>query len=363
MDCDVFVLHANSDSREAERVGAGLRGLGLHAVVGPWNPKRKPNCKAAVLIVTGAIVEIEKAVESVLYHEKWIFVLRLASFPAEGKLRLQLNRRPGVRWIEGVARPFEVSLWDLQRALSVHFKLPPLPPPTPETPPPPPAVTPLHEWTAPPRLEDPPLEKKSRVDDGNEVTVRNFLREVKTAKGVLKNVKPLRGFFSYSRNDDLFTGRALSTLREKIAHELHMQLGREVELWQDTREIRGGAKVERRNPKRHRDFEPYFIPVVTPNSVNSENCGFELKAFREQERALNRADLIFPIHYLDVMQLESDEIGTNDEWLELIRDRQLEDYTQLRFVSFEKEEVKRFVGKFCSNINRVLKKQIEASDE
>ena len=120
MACDVFVLHATSDSRMADRVGATLRNAGFEAFVGRWDRAKPPKCRAVVVIATRDIAEIEGAIGSALWQQLPIFALRLEPFQAQGNLRGFL-RAPTLSWIEGAAHSLDDSLVELTRALSVRL--------------------------------------------------------------------------------------------------------------------------------------------------------------------------------------------------------------------------------------------------
>jgi hypothetical protein len=188
-----------------------------------------------------------------------------------------------------------------------------------------------------------------------------FLAAVKRAGGVLADVRPLRGFFSYSRQDDQLSDKALSRLREKIADALKMQLGHDVEVWQDTHDIRGGARWELEIRKAIAS-SVFFIPIVTPSSVNSTTRQLEWDAFRETERALERTDLVFPIVYVGVSQLRREGTWKNEEQLALIGERQYADFTELRFLPFDDGAVKRFIWEFCGSIVIALGKRVEGAE-
>ena len=106
MACDVFILHASSDKRMADRVGAALRSVGFDAFVGPWDRNKPPKCRAVVIIATSDIAEIEGAIGSAVWDRLPIFALRLEPFHAQGNLRIHLKSST-LSWIEGVARPLE----------------------------------------------------------------------------------------------------------------------------------------------------------------------------------------------------------------------------------------------------------------
>ncbi len=369
MDCDVFVLYAARDQNTAERVGGALRTSGVTARVAQWDRSRPASCRAAVLVVTSATPEIESSIASIAYHKIPVFALRLQRFEARRNLSYYL-KSIDLTWIDGEQPPLSDRLAELaervaqrlfpgrsgdaprlppradnagQKSEDIPILADPAPANNPEAPPPPPPENSGFPKTALP--ENP------------------FLRTVKRAGGVLANVRPLRGFFSYSRDDDRSSEKALSKLREKITGELNMALGlgRMVELWQDTQDIRGGTRWQD-EIRKGIETSVFFIPIITPNSINSPNCQFEFDAFREQEQTLGRSDLIFPILYIDVWQLKRESHWRGDERLQLVAERQFEDFTELRPRAFDDGEVKKFIITFCKSVAEALRKRPDDSD-
>jgi hypothetical protein len=122
------------------------------------------------------------------------------------------------------------------------------------------------------------------------------------------------GFFSYSREDDEAFRRPLSALRGGIYHELSAQLARSkmnFRLWQDHAAIAPG-KLWESEIKAAIDQAIFFIPIVTPRAVKSKWCKFEIEAFLAREKELGRNDLVFPILYISVSELENEAKWRND---------------------------------------------------
>src|SRR5580698_4836405 len=66
----------------------------------------------------------------------------------------------------------------------------------------------------------------------------------------------------------------------------------------------------------------FFIPIITPTVVRSQYCRFELESFLAREKELGRADLVFPILYIRVPELEDGERQKSDPVLSMIAKRQ-----------------------------------------
>jgi hypothetical protein len=149
----------------------------------------------------------------------------------------------------------------------------------------------------------------------------------------LAELREIVGFFSYSREDDESYKGRLSALREGIQHELSAQLGRSrtmFRLWQDKEAIAPG-KLWESEIKTAIAQSVFFIPIVTPRAVNSEYCRFEFDAFLDRERALGRADLVFPILYVPVPALANEAQWRNHPVLSAIAKRQYVDWQTFRY--------------------------------
>jgi hypothetical protein len=172
----------------------------------------------------------------------------------------------------------------------------------------------------------------------------------------LVELSELVGFFSYSRDDDeAFKGK-LSSLRDGIERELSAQLGRSrrtFRVWQDQEAIAPG-KLWESEIKKAIDESFFFIPIVTPRSINSKYCKFELEAFLAREKGLGRSDLVFPILYISVAALENDANWRNDPVLSTIGQRQYLDWRSQRHLDIETSQVREKIERFCQRIVEAL---------
>ena len=98
----------------------------------------------------------------------------------------------------------------------------------------------------------------------------------------LADLPNLKGFFSYSREDDEDFRRELSAMRAAIGRNLAALLGRkkrqDFDLWQDVDAIAPGKMWEREIAKAIEE-SVFFIPIVTPRAVASPNCRSEFESF------------------------------------------------------------------------------------
>jgi hypothetical protein len=172
----------------------------------------------------------------------------------------------------------------------------------------------------------------------------------------LTDLPELVGFFSYSREDDDDAAGRLTALRDAIQRELRGQLGRtrrQLRLWQDKEAIVPG-QLWQKEIKVAIEEAVFFIPIITPTVVNSSYCRSEFEFFLEQERMLERSDLVFPILYIRVPELEQESRWRDHPVLSVIGQRQWVDWRQLRLLPVEDLAVRRAIEVFCSKIIETL---------
>jgi hypothetical protein len=173
----------------------------------------------------------------------------------------------------------------------------------------------------------------------------------------LTDTAELVGFFSYSRDDDEDSHGALSALRERIQRELRGQLGRTTKnfrLWQDKESISFG-KLWEAEIKVAVKQAMFFIPIITPTVIRSKNCRFEIESFLAREAQLGRNDLVFPILYIRVPELEDVSLHRSDSVLSMIAKRQYLDWRELRHRDVTDTVVKEAVERFCAKICEILR--------
>jgi hypothetical protein len=172
----------------------------------------------------------------------------------------------------------------------------------------------------------------------------------------LIRLKPV-GFWSYSRQDDELSFGKLSQLRKLLMAEVQQQFGREtVQIFQDAETISHGAEWER-EIKASLDDSTFFIPIITPNFVQSEWCTREVSLFFEREQALFRTypDLprrgrIFPFLLIDIEDVDPHDSAV----VAALQKRQMFDYRPHRFRSLQDEQVQQALSGFAAAIRELL---------
>jgi hypothetical protein len=181
----------------------------------------------------------------------------------------------------------------------------------------------------------------------------------------LAELPEIVGFFSYSREDDQGSRGALSELRDAIQNELSAQLGRsqtDFRIWQDKAAIPLGALWEKEIDEGIKQAA-FFIPIITPRALRSQNFAFEFKTFLERETELGRDDLVFPILYISVPALEEEKLWRDDPVLKIVGTRQYLDWRELRHHDSHTLEVRQKLEQFCRGITNALHKQWLSPEE
>lgn len=181
----------------------------------------------------------------------------------------------------------------------------------------------------------------SRTDDAESSTIR---------------LQPI-GFWSYSRQDDELSKGKLSNLRALLMSEIQQQYGREpIQLFQDVSAIPHGAEwgYEIRKSLYNATF---FIPIITPNFIQSEWCSAEVMIFLEREQdlcatypELPRRSRIFPLQLIDITGVDA----FNPDVLAALELRQSFDFRALRHRNLDDETVRHALADFATSIRRAL---------
>jgi TIR domain len=174
----------------------------------------------------------------------------------------------------------------------------------------------------------------------------------------------LIGFFTYSREDDVDFGDVLSKFRNAIQAELSAQLGRNRDnfrIWQDKFAIPHGGLWQKQIVDGIKQ-SAFFIPIITPRVVNSPHCAFEFNSFLAREKELGRDDLVFPILYISVPELD-DGTWQQSSVLKIVSERQYLDWRDFRPRELSEPEVRKELIQFCRNISNALRKPWESPEE
>ncbi len=161
-------------------------------------------------------------------------------------------------------------------------------------------------------------------------------------------------FWSYSHDDDRLDRGRVVQLAEHLREELALTTGREMRFFVDRSGIEWGDQWRDRIDSALVETT-FFIPVLTPRYFTRPECRRELLEFYSQAESLGLRELILPIHYIAVSELNSDN---TDEAIALVARMQYEDWTSRRLLNVDSAEYRQAVNGLAVRLV-ALAKQIE----
>src|SRR3954468_11825168 len=131
-------------------------------------------------------------------------------------------------------------------------------------------------------------------------------------------------FLSCTRLDDEFHGGAITALRRQLELGVRVVTGdRTFTIFQDVEGIAFGEHWPSSLDEALASAR-FMIPVLSPSFFTSEPCCAELRKFLAHERAANRRDLILPIYFVTIRELERQKRA--NELVRELSERQWEDW-------------------------------------
>lgn len=164
--------------------------------------------------------------------------------------------------------------------------------------------------------------------------------------------KNIKGFFSYSHQNEKHGRGNLSLLRELLEIELCEQTGESIEIFQDTEDIAWG-EIWKTKIIKSLDSSKFLIAIVTPSYLRSEFCRFELEYFLSLEKTIG-SERILPLIYIETPDLKN----IKDPVFAELNNRQYFDVTKLRLSSLKSTSSKRQLEKFSRRIRELIVEEI-----
>jgi hypothetical protein len=167
----------------------------------------------------------------------------------------------------------------------------------------------------------------------------------------------LRGFWSYVRKDDKAVDGAITRLAEHVVEDYEMKRGDEtIDLFLDTAKVKWGERW-REKVREAIEGGAFFVPIVTPRFLSSEECRKEILEFAEQERELGREGLIMPLYFVEVAAVEAKDSG--DPVVELLLENNREDWRERRLLDRSVQAYKKGVDKL---VNRLIEVAVDGAE-
>ena len=159
------------------------------------------------------------------------------------------------------------------------------------------------------------------------------------------------GFWSYVHRDNEQSGGRIHRLADKIRDEFSLMSGEDLALFVDRDELVWGVEWRARIETALQETT-FFIPVVTPRYFTSEECRKELMKFATHARSLGALELLLPILYVDVADLDE---NSSDEARAIIAGMQYVDWRDLRLTDEDSEAYARAVNHLASRLAEIAR--------
>lgn len=166
-------------------------------------------------------------------------------------------------------------------------------------------------------------------------------------------------FMSYTHSDNEFRGGDLTTLREQIEKTFKFRSGDEIRIFQDIEGVNVGHNIQQRIVESLNETF-VLLPIITPSYLKSAWCRDEFQRFLERERTLGSNELILPIYYQDVPELNaarrhpSQAQPSNDPIITALAPRLAADWRKLQERPMDDPEVQKKLNDIADRIKQII---------
>ena len=169
----------------------------------------------------------------------------------------------------------------------------------------------------------------------------------------MTNNKP-SAFLSYARFDDSHNRKSIQWLCNRLTGEVRELTGVPFKMFIDTEDIRYGEMWDR-TIQEALESALFLIVIMTPSYFKSDNCKKEYDLFRKLEKIQKRSDLILPVYYVSVEEIDKERIPPKNKWLDDLVHRQYIDFRSLRFENRTSKGMHKKIVELAGRVSELLK--------
>jgi hypothetical protein len=156
------------------------------------------------------------------------------------------------------------------------------------------------------------------------------------------------GFWSYVHDDDDDEGGRITTLAGHLSRRVRLLTGTQFPIFLDKSNLGWGDDWRNRIQEALLSTA-FFIPIITPSYFQHARCREELQSFASMAEALGLIELILPLYYVDVAELNTEE-PSGDELIELVRKYQWEDFREVALEDIESSIYRKAVNQLAQQL-------------
>lgn len=157
-----------------------------------------------------------------------------------------------------------------------------------------------------------------------------------------------QAFWSYTHKDNEADSGRITQLADDLAAEYGLLTSADMKLFLDISEIEWGAALLPSIGAALAQIS-FFIPVITPRYFKSDACRKELQDFHASADALGLSELILPVLYVDVPELQDTE-PSDDQLVNVIKERKWFDWRDLRLADRSSSEYRSGINKMADRV-------------
>jgi hypothetical protein len=161
----------------------------------------------------------------------------------------------------------------------------------------------------------------------------------------------IAGFWSYVHADDAGDGGRILSLERKLRDEYRLQTGDEISLFVDHETLGWGDEWAQRINEAIAGTT-FFIPILTPSYFHSQECRNELLKFVREAERLGLKQLLMPVYWVTVPELENDPARSADEAIKVVSQYQREDLRDVRLEDEDSAAFRKAVARLAGEIAR-----------
>jgi len=158
------------------------------------------------------------------------------------------------------------------------------------------------------------------------------------------------GFWSYVHQDDAAEGGRISELARDVAGQYELLTGQSIDLFLDRDAIQWGDRW-RDSVEAGIQTAAFFVAIITPRYFQSAECRNELQSFARKAKEIGVSELVVSLRYVETPELE--DPSPTDPLVELVKEFQWEDWTDLRFHDRDSATYRRAVGELAERLAEV----------
>lgn len=163
-------------------------------------------------------------------------------------------------------------------------------------------------------------------------------------------------FWSYAHEDDRLDGGRLTALARQLAEEYALITGDTIELFVDRDDLSWGDEW-RKIIDAALSSTSFFVPVITPRYFTRPECRRELLDFYGTAKSLGLTQLIMPIRYIPVPDLQEEN---PDEAVAIVSRMQYVDWIELRLADPEGVAFRTAVNAMASRLASLAAEVVDA---